>query len=638
MSAFPLSIPMDQVPRLFSTVGGLFGLLYLDAKYSMARETYMIYSLLRSLKLLKTLEYSSDSSHVVRLVNNAKRYPKKVFLVCEDKIWTYEEFNKEVNRMAHYLRDGCNVRPNDVVSLFMENCPDFLIALFAIGKCGAIASLINYNLRDKPLLHCLTITNGAHILYHPSLVSAVQPISAELLKRNVQFIAYSKEPIPSAESLLGSFVNDDVLSKYSDMETDKKWRKCKHLDTACFIFTSGTTGLPKAAVIPHVKLWGIGQLFSDLGHITKEDRVYIALPLYHTNAVGIGVGMALSKGGSILLSRKFSVSKFWEECHAGEATAMMYIGELCRYLLSRPQSPKDREHKVRTAIGNGLRPEIWEDFKTRFNIPRVGEFYGATEGTVALFNYNTNNFGAGAVGHMGRVLSISYAPKIIEIDPITEDPVRNKNGYCVQCPYGKAGEMIAKIDDRIATSQFKGYYGNKSANEKKLLRDVFTKGDAYFRTGDLLKKDKDGFYYFVDRLGDTFRWKGENVSTAEVGTIVASFPGISEATIYGTLVPDHDGRAGMAAIVVDPSKFDMNEFPKYLLKQLPRYAVPVFIRFLEKLETTGTFKHQKVKLRNEGIEVAEFTDKVFMLDFKESKFKPFTTNELAAIKRGEIKI
>ncbi|KAI9136420.1 hypothetical protein BKA69DRAFT_151743 [Paraphysoderma sedebokerense] len=613
---------------------------YLESKYLLTREYPTIYQLLSTLFSVVVFQFSSDKSHVSRLINNAKKTPNKIFLVFEGKSYTYQQIDQESNRMARYLRNVCDVKSGDRVSILMENRPEYLIAFFALAKCGAIASLINYNLREKALLHCLTITDSRHIIYQPSLHSALDQIYNELQQaKNFDFIAYAApgENIKEDE-MLGRVVDETVLKAHDPNSTEKSWRTCNANDSAAFIFTSGTTGLPKAAHVQHLKLVAAGEMFSRMGRLTSEDRVYVSLPLYHMNAVGLGVGIALARGGSVLLSRKFSVSKFFEECAAGEATAMMYIGEVCRYLLSRPVGPGDRDHKVRTAVGNGLRPEIWEEFKRRFGITNIGEFYGGTEGTVGLFNFNWDSVGVGSVGHLGPVLRLFYGPTIIEIDPITEEPVRDKNGYCVECPVNKPGELINRNNSWIPVSEFKGYYGNKAANQKKLLENVFKKGDSYFRTGDLIKRDECGFYYFVDRLGDTFRWKGENVSTAEVSTVVSSFPGIREATVYGTIVPHHDGRAGMAAVVLDEN-FDWDGFAEYLLSgKFPKYAVPVWIRVLEKLEVTGTFKHQKVALRNQGIEVTSYADTVYKLDFRAKKFVPFGEEDLEAINDGRVNV
>jgi fatty-acyl-CoA synthase len=340
--------------------------------------------------------------------------------------------------------------------------------------------------------------------------------------------------------------------------------------------------------------------------LTPDDRVYIALPLYHSAGGAMAAGAALLSGGSMALARKFSASRFWSDCVRYEATAFQYIGELCRYLLSSPPHPDERRHRIRVCIGNGLRPEVWEPFQSRFGIPRVIEFYGATEGNVALMNFDGK---VGAVGRLPGFVRRLAGIQLVRYDVARDTHVRGPDGFCVPCGPGEVGEAIGRISERL---RFEGYT-SAEATEKKVLRDVFAKGDAYFRTGDLLRVDADDYAYFVDRIGDTFRWKGENVATSEVAEVVTVCPGVREVNVYGVSIPGHDGRAGMAALVADDG-FDAARLAAHVARELPSYARPLFLRIQPELEVTGTFKHRKVELVAEGFDPARVRDPLWFFD------------------------
>jgi fatty-acyl-CoA synthase len=320
----------------------------------------------------------------------------------------------------------------------------------------------------------------------------------------------------------------------------------------------------------------------------------------------MAVGSALLSGGVLVLARKFSARRFWSDCIENEVTSFQYIGELCRYLLHTPEHSDERRHRVRVCIGNGLRPEIWEQFQERFEIPKIIEFYGATEGNVALMNLDGR---VGAVGRLPKLLRAATGVALVKYDVAKDEHVRDEKGFCVPCKPGEVGEAVGRISK---LSRFEGY-SNPEATEKKILRNVFKPGDAYFRTGDLLRMDADDYYYFVDRIGDTFRWKGENVATSEVAEVLSVCPGVKEANVYGVSVPGHDGRAGMAALVVDAG-FDPAKLAERCLRELPSYARPLFLRLLPQIEITGTFKHRKVELVKEGFDPGALRDSLFFLD------------------------
>jgi len=362
------------------------------------------------------------------------------------------------------------------------------------------------------------------------------------------------------------------------------------------------------------------------------DSIYDPLPLYHSTGGVCAVGLAFMPGGALIIKRRFSVNEFWSDIHRYRATIFEYIGELCRYLLNAPQGPLEKGHQVRVITGNGLRPEIWRQFQERFAIPRIVEFYGATEGNVSMLNYD------GTVGSVGRVpeyLQWLLPTRVLRSDVELEMPVRGQGGLCIECGPDEVGEAVGRISARAGRG-FEGY-SDKKASEKKILHDVMRRGDAWFRTGDLMRRDAHGYFYFVDRMGDTFRWKGENVATGEVSEALAAAPGIREANVYGMKVPGVDGRAGMAAIVVG-GDFDMSALPAHLAMRLPRYAWPLFLRLSPVIDVTGTFKQRKVDLVREGFDPRTIADPIYWLDPATGGYELVTPQRYGDIVEGRVKL
>lgn len=394
-------------------------------------------------------------------------------------------------------------------------------------------------------------------------------------------------------------------------------------DMALLIYTSGTTGLPKAAVVSWAKIFITGAFTSRWIGTKASDIYYISMPLYHSTATLMGFGHVLSAGATLALGRKFSTSQFWNEVRKHNATIIMYVGETCRYLLSAPPSPLDREHKVRIAFGNGLRPDVWNRFKDRFGVQTIAEFYGATEGSFATWNLSRNDFTVGAIGRNGWLysLALSRSVVLVQVDMETDEPFRDpKSGLCKKVKPGDPGELLFALPPDQVEKRFQGYYGDKSATNKKVMRDVFKKGDAWFRTGDMVRWDSEGRVYFTDRIGDTFRWKSENVSTAEVAHVLGLHPAVHEANVYGVQLPHHEGRAGCAAVIFNEGyKVDektLKHIADHVSRDLPRYALPLFLRFLDgtAMQTTGTNKQQKHNFRDEGVDPEKTgTDSVYWL-------------------------
>jgi fatty-acyl-CoA synthase len=360
--------------------------------------------------------------------------------------------------------------------------------------------------------------------------------------------------------------------------------------------------------------------------------MYNVLPLYHSAGGIAALGPALIPGGSLVIRRKFSVNEFWDDCFRYHPTFFQYIGELCRYLLNAPPGAHERDHHLRAIIGNGLRPEIWPHFQERFAIPKIIEFYGATEGNVALLNYDGK---IGAVGRIPSYMRGRMQTRLVRFDIEHEMPIRGPDGFCIECETGEAGEAIGKITDEPGRN-FEGY--TKAADtQKKVLRDVFEKGDAWFRTGDLLRRDAHGYFYFVDRIGDTFRWKGENVATSEVSEALGVVRGIREANVYGVTVPGMDGRAGMAALVTEPD-FNPATLADKLAGNLPPYARPIFLRLQPDLEITGTFKQRKVELVKEGFDPNAIPAPLYWLNPATGRYETLTQAAYDDIVAGRVKL
>lgn len=392
--------------------------------------------------------------------------------------------------------------------------------------------------------------------------------------------------------------------------------------------------MPKAANITHNRFFLASYAFAVLFGMSNRDRIYLAMPLYHSAAGIVGVGMLFHANSFLVIRSKFSASNFITDVRKHRCTVMQYIGEICRYILATPPKDDDRDNDLRLAMGNGLRPDIWRQFQERFAIGKIGEFYAATDGAAALIN-TEGKFGA--IGFISPLVNAVIPAAIFKIDPDTQELLRDKRGRCIECAPGEAGEFLAKIFAVRHIENFTGYT-NPEDSQKKLALDVKKEGDRWFRSGDLLRRDAQGFIYFVDRLGDTFRWKGENCSTAEISEAAFTALGKGEINVYGVQVQGKDGRAGMAAVAgVRPEEVNLQELAASLKSALPSYAVPLFLRFMgEKMEVTGTYKHKKVELRNQGFDVAQVKDPVFFLEG--DTYIPLTAELYDKIISGQIRL
>ena len=537
---------------------------------------------------------------------NAQSYPAEIAIICEGETVTWQELNGRANRIASLLYSQ-GIRKGDSVSLFMQNRIEFVVQLIGITKLGAIGGLINTNLTRQQLHHCITLTGSKKCIFGEELTAELNEIRDELnLEDGADFLFVrdqGTEPAPNWAV--------EVDSKDTSLDDSNPTEAVAIGNTAFYIFTSGTTGLPKAARFSHRRLIPTASMAADMVlRIDRSDRMYNCLPLYHGTGLAIGLASAFTAGASTVLRRKLSVSAFWDDVRKFNCTSFVYIGEFLRYLLSQPESPKDKENPIRAIIGNGLRPDIWHTFKDRYDIDRIGEFYGASEGNAGFANVFNKNCTVG----------LGTAPAVIvSYDVANDEILRNENGYCIEVPTGEPGLLLIEITSK---SEFEGYT-NKEASEKKVIRNALIEGDAYFNSGDLMKVVDVGFawgqkhYQFVDRVGDTFRWKSENVSTNEVGEIINQHDDIIFTNVYGVEIPGTDGRAGMAAIVLreglDIQNIDIGNISWHIHQHLPGYARPIFLRLLNELPTTSTHKLQKNELRDQAFHVDKVNDSLLVL-------------------------
>jgi fatty-acyl-CoA synthase len=588
--------------------------LALDARY--------LREMTRALSLVRKLQPAAPTSIADFLEKHAAATPGRPAILQDDRVLTWAELDAAADRVARWAL-ALGVGRGDVVALLMENRPEYVVTWFGLAKLGAVTALINTNLRGQPLAHSLAVAEAKHLVLGSELREALDTVLAHLA--SPPEVWATGGPVDGAHDL------DAALAAQRAAPVGREQRSGLVAgDRLFYIYTSGTTGLPKAANVSHARAMMMGGGAAAAQRLTPDDRVYIALPLYHSAGGAMAAGAALLSGGSMALARKFSASRFWSDCVRYEATAFQYIGELCRYLLSSPPHPDERRHRIRVCIGNGLRPEVWEPFQSRFGIPRVIEFYGATEGNVALMNFDGK---VGAVGRLPGFVRRLAGIQLVRYDVARDTHVRGPDGFCVPCGPGEVGEAIGRISERL---RFEGYT-SAEATEKKVLRDVFAKGDAYFRTGDLLRVDADDYAYFVDRIGDTFRWKGENVATSEVAEVVTVCPGVREVNVYGVSIPGHDGRAGMAALVADDG-FDAARLAAHVARELPSYARPLFLRIQPELEVTGTFKHRKVELVAEGFDPARVRDPLWFFDAERGGYVPLDGDLHARIVGGAVRI
>lgn len=515
------------------------------------------------------------------LLENARVDPRGLAVEMDDVRLDWNALDRMTSQIAHVLAaDG--VKKGDTVALLGANSPFYLAAMLGVSRAGGTAALINNNLDGPPLDHAIRVSKARVLLVESEYAERIEARPAVLEQMDVIHRYGRGDGLEIAMDRAPRHAFEPV-----PVEID---------DDFVYIYTSGTTGLPKPCRVSHERTLSAGAGFHALMmRFEPGDKLYLVLPLYHASALLIGVGSCMVTRTPVALRRHFSASAFWDDVRRYDATAILYIGELCRYLVNtHPQG--DKSHRVRVAVGNGLRPDVWVPFQELFGIPEIREFYAATEAPGFLFNTTGH---VGAIGVMPP--EVLNWMRLVKFDVDAEEHVRDARGFCVPAARGEVGELVVRLPKRLklAITEFRGYT-DEEATKKKILENVFEKGDRYFRSGDLLRVDEDGYAYFVDRIGDTFRCKGENVSTAEVADVLSAAPGVEEVTVIGVRVPPHDGQFGLAA-VVPKGEFDPVSFFE-TAKTLPSYAQPRFVRVLGELQKTGTFKVQKSELRRDGID------------------------------------
>jgi fatty-acyl-CoA synthase len=582
-------------------------------------------SWLKAIELTSRIEANPNRLFADIIADWAERQPDRPALMSDDATFSYRELNERIHRYARWAL-AAGIGKGDTICLLLPAQPDYLAAWLGLTSVGAVAALINTKLVGSSLAHCIDVAQASHIIVGQELEGVFEEVRPRL-KRAPKIWWHGEEANePDLQIALAALDTAPLIaSERRDVGID---------DRALLIYTSGTTGLPKAASISHRRILNWGGWFAGLTNASPEDRLFDCLPLFHSVGGVVAPCSMLAAGASVVLTDKFSAGHFWRDVARWDCTLFQYIGELCRYLLKASASEFETQHRLRLACGNGLRGDIWQDFQARFSIPQILEFYAATEGNFSLYNVEGR---PGAIGRIPPLLAHRFPASIVRVDAEAGTPLRTIDGLCMACAIGEAGEAVGRIGTADgAGGRFEGYT-NATDTEKKILRDVFAKGDAWFRTGDLMKIDDGGFFHFVDRLGDTFRWKGENVATSEVNDAILECPGVIDATTYGVAVPGADGRAGMAAIVIDAS-FDFAEFRDHLSRRLPAYACPAFVRLSTALDATETFKQKKQDLVRAGFDPHTITDPLFFRDAKSGDFLTLDADHYARLLHGAVRL
>ena len=523
--------------------------------------------------------------------NNVKKRPNDIAFIFEGDEITWKEADEQTNKYAGFLKSQ-NIHKGDCFAILMDNSPDFLMLLLASFRVGSLAALINTTVSGEGLKHVIGISDVKLITAGASHLEKLSSALGDSDLKNIPIFGMEdNEKIPDQV--------EDIKKLSRQFSTFIPYQPIMK-DVAAYIFTSGTTGLPKAALVDHAKL--VKGSFA--GHFlcfnfNKNDRLYMTLPLYHSTGLILGWAASLRSGCPNVIKSKFSASDFWNDVKKYNVNKFIYVGELCRYLMNLPPSDEDKDNPITQISGNGLRPDIWESFQKRFNINKIVEIYGATEAV----GMTINSFGRS--GMIGRKRSDST---IIHCNKDDGSPILNDEGFCTKVSEGETGLYIQKIS---SSAKFQGYLDAQASN-KKILQNVFKTGDQYFNTGDLITLHDNNWLSFADRVGDTYRWKSENVSTMEVAAILNNASGVMDCNVYGVQVDSAEGKAGMAAMNVS-DEFSFISFIEHVNKNLNTFQKPYFLRLTKEMQTTGTFKHQKEDLKKQGFNPSLIKDKLYFL-------------------------
>ena len=543
---------------------------------------------------------------------NATKSPSKVLFMTHQKNYTFRETDDLSNQIANYFtREG--LKKGDDVALFMTSNPEFVTIWLGLAKAGIVSALLNNNQKLDSLAHSVNIVDAKAIIFDKANEEAIIEVMPLLKEKGVKYYMFGEGEAPA-----GSIPMHAALQQTS---TDFKLVPTEFRDKLVHIYTSGTTGFPKAVIIKNSRYITVASGMKHILGMTDEDVLYTCLPLHHFAGGIMGTSQAIINGTTMAIRSKFSVSNYWEDCIKFKATVGQYIGELCRYLYAQPEKVTDKEHRLRVLFGNGMRSNLYQSFQSRFNIPWICEVYGTSEGNAQIVNLDGK---AGSCGFVTRALpkflmKWVYPVGLIKVNEDTGEPHRGPDGLCIRCEAGEVGMFVGTIDAKNPVRAFDGY-SNKDATNKKIIHDVFMRGDAAFASGDLLLMDELGYCYFQDRTGDTFRWKGENVSTTEVeSAIMKEFD--ADTVVYGVTIPGCEGRAGMAAIQAPAGVIDPKQLYERMNRILPDYSVPVVVRFVPLIETTATLKLPKTSLQKEAFNLAVVKDPVYILVKKEKTYQ-----------------
>jgi fatty-acyl-CoA synthase len=580
---------------------------------------------MRALERTAAIERGRASALPLEIGALAARLGSAPALSSQDGTLSYQALAAQVTRYARWgLKEG--LARGDVAALFMENGPEYLAVWLGLTRIGVTVALVNTHLTHAALVHSLNTVRPRLMVCDTRLAAQLLAVRAQLTAGVPCWVHGPGIPdLPRLDEALAT-LTAEPLSEAECPAPDLRER-------ALCIYTSGTTGLPKAANVSHYRLLQWSHWFAGLMDITPSDRMYDCLPLYHSVGGVVATCATLVGGGSVVLRRRFSASTFWADVVDERCTLFQYIGELCRYLLNAPPRPEEAQHRLRLACGNGLREDVWRAFQERFRIPQILEYYAATEGNFSLYNCEGR---PGAVGRIPPFLAHRVPVALVKFDVAAGVPARDAAGRCVRCAVGESGEALGQILTSQAGTRFEGYT-DAAATGGKILTDVFASGDAWYRTGDLMRQDAQGFFYFVDRVGDTFRWKGENVSTGEVTAVLTACPGVEDAAVYGVPVANADGRAGMAALVVS-ADFELAALHRLVGERLPAYARPLFVRLVPAIELTGTFKLRKQELAAQGYDPARVRGALYLDDSQSGAYVTLDAALYARLAAGQLRL
>ena len=569
----------------------------------------------------------SNSSLAHSFQETVLKHAEEDFLYFEDEVWTYAQTNEAANILANKLSNE-GIKHGDKVVLFMENRPNFVISLLAINKLGAIGALINTSLTGKPLVHCINTSDSKKCIFGEELSNSLEDVLSEINITKSSDLLWVEDNNPNNCPEWASNIKENLdQSKSLNLE---ETNNVVAGDTAFYIYTSGTTGVPKAALFPNVKVVAGSTNITIAGYrLTSDDCMYNCLPLYHSTGLILGLCACIQVGASTFIKRKFSASSFWYEVQKFNTTAFVYVGELCRYLSFQEPCDEEVNNPISKMVGNGLRPDLWDTFRNRFNVERICEIYGASEANGMFMNLLNKDQTIGMTNTDIKLFAYDVAEDKLKVD---------ENGKYIEIKDHSPGLALMKIGPNAI---YNGYT-DAQASEKKIIRDVVEDGDRWFDTGDLLKTMDVGFalgrqhYQFVDRVGDTFRWKSENVSTNEVAEILNAYDQVNMANVYGVKVPKSEGRAGMVAFNCALDDFNWDDFSSFVSNKLPTYAQPIFVRIIEELETTGTFKLKKNDLREEAYHLDKVKgNQIFIKKPGQNSYAPLDRDYYEIIESGE---